>query len=449
MQRYYPEAALHVPSLLLPRADISLETWAVIACDQYTSQPEYWEKVREIVGAGPSTLQLIFPEAYLKAAGRDQTIAGINQRMLEYLTSGVLVEQPPGFMLVEREVGRAVPRRGLVVALDLEQYDYRDGARTLIRPTEGTDQSRLPPRIQVREQASLETPHIIVLIDDPQQTVIEPLGQENLQPAYDVELMLGGGRLRGWHIDDETRIAAIAGHLAGLASGAPPLLYALGDGNHSFATARAVWERLKAEAGDERIMNHPARYALAELVNVHDEGLEFAPIHRVVFGVDAADLLRAMETYYTEGGFSRRTFADRGEWEAACRAAALGPGHHIPYISGAERGLLGMAESSFQLEVASLQVFLDRYLDAHPRARLDYIHGEDALEQLATGRDRIGFFLPTMDKRDLFKTIAADGATPRKTFSLGEAAEKRYYLECRRLSGRLSENPPWVVLNKP
>lgn len=446
MQRYYPEAALHVPSLLLPRADISLETWAVIACDQYTSQPEYWEKVREIVGADPSTLQLIFPEAYLKAAGHGQTIAGINQRMQEYLTSGMLVEQPPGFMLVEREVGRAVPRRGLVVALDLEQYDYRDGARTLIRPTEGTDQSRLPPRIQVREQASLETPHIIVLIDDPQQTVIEPLGQENLQPAYDVELMLGGGRLRGWHIDDEPQIAAIAGHLAGLAGGAPPLLYALGDGNHSFATARAVWERLKAAAGDEpQIMNHPARYALAELVNIHDEGLEFAPIHRVVFGVDAADLLRAMETYYTEGGFSRRTFAARDEWEAACRATALGPGHHIPYISGAERGLLGMAESSFQLAVASLQVFLDRYLDAHPRARLDYIHGEDALEQLATRPDCIGFFLPTMDKRDLFKTIAADGATPRKTFSLGEAAEKRYYLECRRLSGRLS----WVVLNKP
>ena len=434
MQRYYPKVALHVPSLLLPRTDIPLETWSVIACDQYTSQPEYWEKVREIVGPEPSTLQLIFPEAYLKSAGRDQIIAGINRRMREYLSSGVLVEQPPGFMLVEREVGRAAPRKGLVVALDLEQYDYRDGARELIRPTEGTDQSRLPARIQVREKASLETPHIIVLIDDPQQTVIEPLGQENLQPAYDVELMLGGGRLRGWRIDDGTLISEIAERIGRLACGAPPLIYAMGDGNHSFATARAVWERLKAAAGDEcRIMNHPARYALAELVNIHDEGLEFAPIHRVVFGVDVADLLRAMEAHYTEWGFSRRTFVDRDEWEAACRVAALGPGHHIPYISGAERGLLGIAQSSFQLEVASLQVFLDRYLDAHPRARLDYIHGEDALEKLTAGPDRIGFFLPAMDKRDLFKTIAADGATPRKTFSLGEAAEKRYYLECRRL----------------
>ena len=432
MQPHYPEIALHVPSLLLPRADIPLETWSVIACDQYTSQPEYWEEVRRIVGPDPSTLHLVFPEAYLEEACREQTIAGINQRMQEYLKSGVLAEQRPGFMLVEREVGRTAPRKGLVVALDLEQYDYRDGAQKLIRTTEGTDQSRLPPRIQVREKAPLETPHIMVLIDDPQRTVIEPLGAKDLKQAYDFELMLEGGRLRGWHIDDGVLIDEITGHIARLACGEPPMIYAMGDGNHSFATACAVWERLKAQAEDERrIMNHPARYALAELVNVHDEGLEFAPIHRVVFGVDAADLLRAMETHCTGSGFSRRTFADRDGWEAACRGAA--DGHHIPYISGTERGLLSIAEPSFQLEVASLQTFLDRYLDAHPRARLDYIHGEDVLEQLTAEPDSIGFFLPAMDKRDLFKTIIMDGATPRKTFSLGEAAEKRYYLECRRL----------------
>ena len=213
MQLHYPKVALHVPTLLLPRADIPLETWSVIACDQYTSQPEYWEEVRRIVGADPSTLHLVFPEAYLGLADRKQAIAGINQRMQAYLKSGVLVEQRPGFMLVEREVGRAAPRKGLVVALDLEQYDYRDGAQKLIRTTEGTDQSRLPPRIQVREKASLETPHIMVLIDDPQQTVIEPLGEENLKQAYDFELMLGGGRLRGWHIDDGTLIDEIAGRL--------------------------------------------------------------------------------------------------------------------------------------------------------------------------------------------------------------------------------------------
>ena len=434
MQLHYPEIALHVPTLLLPRADIPLETWSVIACDQYTSQPEYWEEVRKIVGADPSTLHLVFPEADLESVCREQAVARINQRMQEYLKSGVLVDQRPGLMLVEREVGRTAPRKGLVVALDLEQYDYRDGAQKLIRTTEGTDQSRLPLRIQVREKASLETPHIMVLIDDPQQTVIEPLGEKDLKQAYDFELMLRGGRLRGWHIDDGTLIDEITGHIARLAWGEPPLIYALGDGNHSFATARAVWERLKAEAEDERqIMKHPARYALAELVNVHDDGLEFAPIHRVVFGVDVADLLQAMEAHYTEWGFSRRTFADRDGWEATCRKAAVGPGHHIPYVSGTGRGLLSIAKPSSQLEVASLQAFLDHYLNAHPRARLDYIHGEAVLEKVASMSDSIGFFLPAMDKRDLFKTIVIDGATPRKTFSLGEAAEKRYYLECRRL----------------
>ena len=223
MQLYYPEVALHVPTLLLPRADIPLETWSVIACDQYTSQPEYWEEVRRIVGPYPSTRHLIFPEAFLKSADREQTIADINQRMQEYLRSGVLLEQRPGFMLVERNVGRAVPRKGLVIALDLEQYDYRDRAQKLIRTTEGTDQGRLPLRIQVREKALLETPHIMVLIDDPQQRVIEPLCEKDLEQAYDFELMLGGGRLRGWHIDDGTLIDEIAGHLAHLACGEPPL----------------------------------------------------------------------------------------------------------------------------------------------------------------------------------------------------------------------------------
>ncbi len=434
MQLHYPEIALHVPTLLLPRSDIPLKTWSVIACDQYTSQPEYWEKVRRLVGADPSTLHLVFPEAYLGSVGRERASASINQRMQEYLNSGVLVEQRPGFMLVEREVGRAAPRKGLVIALDLEQYDYRDGAQKLIRTTEGTDQSRLPPRIQVREQAPLETPHVVVLIDDPQQTVIEPLGAKNLKQAYDFELMLGGGRLRGWHIGDGALLNEIAGHLARLACGEPPLIYALGDGNHSFATARAVWERLKAAAADERqIMNHPARYALAELVNVHDEGLEFAPIHRIAFGVDTADVWAAMETHYRGSGFSRRAFANRDRWEAACRDAVVGSEHRIPYISGTERGLLRIAEPNLRFEVASLQAFLDCYLDAHPRAQLDYIHGEDVLAQLAAEPDSIGFLLPAMDKRDLFKTIALDGAAPRKTFSLGEAAEKRYYLECRRL----------------
>ncbi len=435
MKRHYPEIALHVPTLLLPRADVPLETWAVIACDQFTSQPEYWEEVRRGVGAAPSSLHLVFPEIYLDSANREEVITGINQRMQEYLADGVLVEQRPGFMLVERNVGRASTRKGLIVALDLEQYDYRDGTQKLIRTTEGTDESRLPPRIQVRQEASLETPHIMVLIDDPQRTVIEPLFLKDLEEAYDVELMLGGGRVRGWRVDDGQLIDEVATHIACLSRGEPPMAYAMGDGNHSFATARAVWEQLKAEAEDESlVMNHPARHAIVELVNVHDEGLEFAPIHRAVFGVEVDDLLAELEANCAGLGFSRQTFPDRDAWETACQQAAASEGHHIPYINGAERGLFSIAKPDFQLEVASLQVFLDRYLDAHSLASLDYIHGEEALEKLAAAPASIGFFLPVMDKHDLFETIVIDGATPRKTFSLGEAEEKRYYLECRRLA---------------
>jgi len=435
MPLHYPDIALHVPTLLMPRADIPLETWAVIACDQYTSQPEYWEEVRKIVGIHPSTLHLIFPEAYLESADRAQVIGDINRHMEEYLETDVLQELRPGFMLVERGVGRSVPRRGLIVALDLEQYDYRDGTQKLIRCTEGTDESRLPPRIQVRRDASLETPHIMVLIDDPQRTVIEPLFERDLELAYDLELMLGGGHLRGWHIDDEKLIDEIAGHIAQLSRGEPPMNYAMGDGNHSFATARAVWEQLKEEAQDDlMVMNHPARYALVELVNVHDEGMEFEPIHRTVFGVDAGGLLRDLEAHCAGLEFSRRTFADRDSWDAACRGAAATGGHHIPYLSGAERGLISIGKPGFKLAVASLQVFLDRYLDAHPLASLDYIHGEEVVEKLAAEPDSIGFLLPVMNKHDLFETIVIDGATPRKTFSLGEAEEKRYYLECRRLA---------------
>ena len=212
------------------------------------------------------------------------------------------------------------------------------------------------------------------------------------------------------------------------------MAYAVGDGNHSFATARAVWEDLKAEAGDDSmVMDHPARYALVELVNLHDEGLVFEPIHRVIYDVDPQNLLREIEAHCAGLGFSRQVFAARDEWDAACREALVLPGHHIPYIGGAERGLLSIARPDAKLAVASLQVFLDRYLALEPLSRLDYIHGEAVVEKLAVGPKSIGFLLPPMDKHELFASIVADGATPRKTFSLGEAEEKRYYLECRQL----------------
>ena len=430
MMRNYPEAALHVPRLLLPGPGVALESWSVIACDQYTSQPEYWEETRRLVGNRHSTLDLVLPEAHLALGERESAIRAINRHMAEYLADGVLVEHEPGFMLVERDVGRPSPRRGLVVALDLEHFDFRDGAEELVRSTEETDPARLPARMAVRRHAPLETPHILVLIDDPQRTVIEPLADLGQATAYDFELMQGGGRVHGKWVNDAKAIEATASRLAGLRRGEPPMLYAMGDGNHSLAAARAVWAEIKAEEAARS--DHPARYALVELVNVHDEGLTFAPIHRLTAGIDSTVLLEAMAAHFQGVGFSHRTFANREQWRQAC-ADADAPGQRIPYLTATGFGLAHIHRPDFRLESASLHGFLDPFLTRHDGAGVDYIHGGDVLEELAKAERRVGFFLPAMDKHDLFKTVVEEGATPRKTFSLGEADEKRFYLECRRL----------------
>ena len=443
MKRNYPNIGLHVPTLLLPAPQVPLASWSVIACDQHTSQPEYWHETARLAGDHPSTLRLVLPEAHLAGGDRAAAVAAINARMQDYTESGVLVEQPPGFMLVERQTGRETPRRGLVVALDLECFDYRAEARKLIRSTEGTDASRLPARIAVRRDASLETSHILVLIDDPERTVIEPLFERGAngasaarEPAYDVELMQGGGRLRGWRLDDEETIAGIAQNLARLQCGEPPLLYAMGDGNHSFAAARAVWEALKAEGAGA---DHPGRYASVELVNLHDQALHFAPIHRLVTGVDPATLFAAMADHFAAAGLQRESFSDRESWLRAQRDLHQRQGHCLPYLSVEEFGIVAIRSPQFHLAVASLQSFLDAFAaasKAEPEAAqpsIDYIHGDQTLEELARAPRNVGFLLPPMNKHDLFPTVVKDGATPRKTFSLGEAHEKRYYLECRRI----------------
>ena len=434
MNHSFPDIALHVPKLLLPKAGVSLSTWAVIACDQHTSSPEYWAETARLVGANPSTLHLVLPEASLGDGDRQTAIAAINQRMADYLATGVLAEQAPGFVLVERDVGRARPRRGLLVALDLEAFDYRRDARTLIRSTEGTDAERLPARLAVRRHAPLETPHVLVLIDDPQHTVIDPLFALDLPAAYDFELMQSGGRVRGWQVTDGVVIDAIAQALSALRQGDPPLLYAMGDGNHSFAAARAFWEERKAQGA---AMDHPARYALAELVNVYDHGLEFAPIHRLlsVGGQGSvAATLDALAKRFADCHFAHRAVADSAEWQRMRAVAATEPGHHIAYCAAGRQGICTIAQPPFALAVECLQAFLDEYLATHPQAELDYIHGDDVLLALADRPGHIGFLLPGMDKRDLFPTVLRAGATPRKTFSLGEPHEKRYYLECRRIS---------------
>ncbi|HCB13416.1 MAG TPA: DUF1015 domain-containing protein [Gammaproteobacteria bacterium] len=439
---------LQLPILLLPRAGVDLTKWAVVACDQYTSQPDYWARVEALVGEAPSTLRLILPEVYLGASDEAQRIAAIHEAMHRYLAEGVLAPHAPGMVLVERETARGQTRRGLMVALDLEHYDFSPGAKTLIRPTEGTILERLPPRVRVREHAPLELPHVMVLIDDPECSVIDPLFSEPLELLYDVPLMLDCGRVRGWRLDHPLLVQWVIERLTGLASPAifndrygvtdePVLLYAMGDGNHSFATAKTLWENLKRTAPDPvAIMNHPARYALVELVNLHDEGLEFEAIHRVVFRINLDHLLGALAAFCTAQD-SVLTVIDHPSWAAARQAwqamAQRSEGHAIAFTSGHHHGVLMIEQPRLTLPVASLQAFLDQYLENQPDARIDYIHGEDTLEQLGAQPGNIGFYLPALAKKDFFRTVIRDGALPRKTFSMGEADEKRFYFECRRI----------------
>jgi hypothetical protein len=443
----FARIGLQVPTLLLPRAGTDLAKWAVIACDQYTSQPEYWTRVEALVGDAPSTLRLILPEVYLGAEDEARRIQDIQAAMRRYLAEGVLAPQRPGLVRVEREMARGRTRRGLIAALDLECYDFSADARTLIRPTEGTILERLPPRVRVREGAPLELPHVMVLIDDPERTVIEPLFAEPLEELYDVPLMLDGGRVRGWRVEHPMLIQWVVERLAWLADPAafntrygvsdePVLLYAMGDGNHSFATAKIIWENLKRVAPDPvAVMNHPARHALVELVNLHDEGLEFEAIHRVAFGVDVGRLLGGLKEFCAARDSELRVL-DCPSWPAARQAwtEMQQPGRHvIAFVSGERCGVLIIEQPPLTLPVASLQAFLDHYLETRPSVRLDYIHGEDTLERLGAQPGNIGFYLPALAKDDFFRTIIRDGALPRKTFSMGEADEKRFYLECRRI----------------
>lgn len=440
--------ALQLPSLLLPRPGLDLTQWAVVACDQYTSQPEYWARVEAVVGGAPSTLRLILPEVYLGAADEARRIQAIQDTMRRYLAEGILVPQPPGLVRVERETARGRTRRGLIAALDLEHYDFNPGAKTLIRPTEGTILERLPPRIRVREGALLELPHVMVLIDDPGRTVIEPLFAEPVESLYDFPLMLDSGRVRGgriehpmlvqWVVEQLTRLADPAAFAARYGvSDEPVLLYAMGDGNHSFATAKIIWENLKRAAPDPAaVANHPARHALVELVNLHDEGLEFEAIHRVAFGVDPERVLDAMQAFFVAQG-SALGVQDCPSWELARQAwldRQQSGRHVIAFASEHRCGVLCIDRPRLTLPVASLQAFLDQYLPGQPGARLDYIHGEETLQQLGAQPGNLGFYLPALAKEDFFRTVIRDGALPRKTFSMGEADEKRFYLECRRIA---------------
>lgn len=433
--------ALHIPRILLPKEGVNMTTWSAVACDQFTSQPEYWKEVEALVGSSPSTLRLIYPEAYLNTTDEDAVLPTIRSSMERYLSEGILTPLKEGFVLIERTTFRGTLRRGLLVGLDLEHYDFREGSTCLIRATEGTVVERLPIRVKIRANAAIELPHIMVLIDDPEMTVIEPLFANRLTKLYDFDLMMNGGHIRGYHVDHDKTIQSIARNLARLADparfneryrvkGKDVLLYAVGDGNHSLASAKLFWEQLKEQAADKTaVANHPARYALVELVNVHDRGLEFEPIHRVLFSVDARDLFAAMEGFFAAQGSKVSLTAPGTTGEAPRRNT-----HAITFVDGARQGTITIENPQSTLEVGSLQTFLDAYLRDHPEVQIDYIHGDGVVRDLASRPSALGFLLPVLAKKDLFRTIIMEGVLPRKAFSMGHADEKRYYVECRKIT---------------
>lgn len=438
---------IQIPEVLLPQKGSDLFRWAVVACDQYTSEPDYWEQVTKIVGDNPSTLNLVFPEVYLGKGAEIERISAIHREMKRYLEQNVICSHGTGFVYLERQTSHALCRRGLIIAVDLERYDYNRGSETLIRATEGTVLERIPPRVKIREGAPLELPHIMLLIDDPECRVIEPLAcqTDKLELLYDTELMMEGGHNKGYLVRDERVLEDIYQSLANLAdpnrfnekysvSNQPVLLFAVGDGNHSLATAKAVWEKMKQESHID-LSNHPARYALVEVVNIHDPGLKFEPIHRVLFKVSSADLFGAMQAYFGKTDFKLEKFADR-----TGMAAQLSNGqnrtenrHVIGFVNEEGYGVISITNPKSNLEVGTLQSFLDQWLEQHPDVVIDYIHGNEVVQKLGSKHGNIGFFLPVMAKSALFKTVIRDGVLPRKSFSMGEAEEKRFYLECRRI----------------
>ncbi len=414
--------AFTTADILLPKLSAEEMTkWAVVACDQYTSEPEYWSKTAEIAGDAPSALKLILPEVYLESADAEKRISDINATMLKYLNDGIFGEYKDSLILTRRIQADGKVRTGLVGAVDLEQYDYSKGSTSQVRATEATVAERIPPRVKIRKDAALELPHIMILIDDVAKTVIEPVEdcRASLTKLYDFELMQNGGRLEGYLVDAEAakKVLAALDVLAdkdgfnkryGL-DNEEVLLYAMGDGNHSLATAKACYEQKKADGSPDAEL---ARYALAEIVNLHSPALEFEAIHRVITGIDTAKLMNEM----TE----------------ALGLVKDGEGQRFTVVLNGAQTDYVITKPTANLTVGSLQMFLDGYLKTNAGA-IDYIHGDDVVKSLCEADNSIGFLLPSMTKAELFPTVIKDGALPRKTFSMGHAHDKRFYCEARKI----------------
>lgn len=410
-------------NILLPK-NTDMTKWSVVACDQYTSEPEYWNDVEKIVGDAPSTLKLTLPEIYLEDENVSERIAKINSNMKALLDEDFFNEYKDSMIYLERTQSDGKIREGLIGVVDLEAYSYEKGAETPIRATEKTVIERIPPRVKIRENAPLELPHIMILIDDDKKQIIENLKNKVSEDdiVYDFDLMKNGGHVKGYLLNEETMDEVDKG-LKELAdkevfakkydvNNKEVLLFAMGDGNHSLATAKACYEKLKETMSEEEYLNNPARYALVELVNLHSSALEFEAINRVIFNTNPEKLLNSLKEYY--------------------QINKDGNGQEIEVITNDADEKWYIENPKSNIAVGSIQIFLDEYLKNN-EGKIDYIHGEETTKNLAKQSGNVGFIFEAMPKNELFKTVILDGSLPRKTFSMGHSYDKRYYLESRKI----------------
>ena len=397
------------PHILLPRKGVDMSKYAVIACDQYTSNIPYWDSLKEYVGNNPSTFHMIYPEAYLENTDKESYIASINKNIDSYLKDNVLEDIGESFILVERVTSFGVRRLGLIISVDLEDYDFKKGSKALIRASEATIVERIPPRLQIRKDAAIELPHVLLLFDDKEKTIVEPLykNRDKLEKVYDFELNKDGGHIRGYKITDTESVVKKFDDLYHKNNNG--LLFIVGDGNHSLATAKAHWDIVKEKLSEKERETHPARYALVEVNNLYDDGIIFEPIHRILFNVKDDFIPRL---------------------RMSCH------GEHRSYIYSIEGGKVEFfIDKNAPQDYLQIQTFLDIYLKENPEVKIDFIHDDEELLNVAKANPgSVAIFMPALTKDDLFDYLSKDAVLPRKSFSMGHANEKRYYLEAKKIT---------------
>ena len=423
--KVFNNIALACPDILLPKKGTDLSKWAVIACDQYTSEPDYWKGATDYVGDAPSTLKVVLPEVYLPLETPEQIedrLKNIASTIDTYIADGIWDSAREGFIVLDRSTPLHPSRMGLVAAFDLEKYSYTPGNKELIRATEGTVLSRIPPRVKIRANAKVELPHIMILIDDPEHTVVQKAWDAmdgKAEPCYDTDLMAGSGHIKGYFIDSTSDECANVINALNALKGDEEgkMLFAVGDGNHSLASAKAHWDNVKQNLTEEERLTHPARYALAEVVNIHDKGLDFEPIHRVVFNLSRDEFIAKAKEYFKDNGVVVSDSKEEGQSFV---------------VTGSDKDTyITLKNPPHSLAVGSVQMFIDAM-----GYDVDYIHGEDSTRTLSADESKtVGILLPDVSKNSFFDTIATEGVFPRKTFSMGEAFEKRFYLEAKRIDG--------------